>query len=552
MTSTLEDIKADSDYLRSVLSAELAEATDAFSDDAAQVLKFHGIYQQDDRDRRQGRDRDYVMMVRASIPGGVVSAEQYLVADGLADWIGNGTLRVTSRQGLQWHQVRKGSLRPLVWTLNQSLVTTFGACGDVVRNTVACPSPESDGLGLGVWATRIAEHFRPRTSAYYEVWIDGARTLSANAATTDVEPIYGQTYLPRKFKIGIAAPGDNCVDVFTHDIGLVAVAAADGSLAGFTVLAGGGQGRSHNQPDTFPRLADPLTTIPPGRLLEVLEGVVSIQRDHGNRTDRRHARLKYLIENWGFDRFRSELDRVVGTALPPAEPTGALSHVDHFGWRRQADDAWFYGLPIESGRIADSARGATRTALAAIAERIRPEFRFTAQQNLLLCGITHDDRVEVDAILRDNGVRSGIDLAPVVRNAMACVALPTCALALTGAERALPDVVADLAATLESLGLGSDEIVVRMTGCPNGCARPYSTEIGLVGHRKDRYDIHLGGARDGTRLNRLFAESVRSGEIVGRLSPVLASYASGRLVGETFGDYCERRLFAPVTLEVAP
>lgn len=538
---SVEDIKRDSDHLRGSLVAELAEDTDAFAEDSTQILKFHGVYQQDDRDNRKGADRDYVMMVRASIPGGVLSAEQYLVADGLADWVGNGTLRITSRQGLQWHQVRKGSLRPLIWTLNQSLVTTLGACGDVVRNVVACPAPpDRSAPNLTEWAARLAERFRPRSNAYYEIWIDGARTVTAETNPDGpTEPVYGDSYLPRKFKIGIAASGDNCVDVYTHDVGLVPVLGSTGNLEAFTVLVGGGQGRSHNKPETYPRLADPLTTVSPADVADVVETVVAIQRDHGEREDRKQARLKYLLDRWTLTRFRTEVELRLGWRLPDPDPVEEMGHGDHFGWH-PSDDGWWLGVHVENGRISDTREHRLRTALAKIAEEYRPQFRFTPQQNLLLAGFADQDRARVDTILADHKVVPPDGLAKVVRDSMACVALPTCGLALTDAERALPDVIRAIAAALSDVGLEDEEIGVRMTGCPNGCARPYSTEIGLVGHRRGRYDIHVGGARDGTRLNTLLVESVPAGSIAETLRPLFAAFATERDPGETFGDYVHR------------
>jgi len=538
---SLETLKSESDFLRGSLVHDLAQDSSGIGDDSAQILKFHGIYQQDDRDLRQGRDRDYVFMVRASLPGGVLSAEQYLVSDGLADQVGDGTLRITTRQGLQWHHVRKGSLRPLIETLNRSLVTTLGACGDVVRNVVACPAPETGNtkLQLSRWAQRIAERFRPRTRAYYEIWIDGARTVSAESdAAETVEPLYGSTYLPRKFKIGIARPGDNCVDVHTHDVGLVPVVEG-GSIEGVTVLAGGGQGRSHNRPDTYPRLAEALTTVPPAQAVDVVEAIVKIQRDLGEREDRKQARLKYLIDRWGDERFRAEVEERLGWDLPEPFVIGAMGHSDHFGWHR-TDTSWFCGVHIENGRIADTPHRQLRTGLRTVVQRYRPEVRLTPNQNALLVGISADDRAVIDQILSDHGVVPAHEVRPVIRNSMACVALPTCGLALTDAERALPAVIRDISGVLDSLGLGDDGIGVRMTGCPNGCARPYSTEIGLVGHRRGRYDIHLGGARDGTRLNELFVESVPAESLGETLRPLFSAYAGERLAGETFGGYLNR------------
>ena len=538
---SLESIKQDSLHLRGTLVGELADDSASFGSDNAQILKFHGIYQQDDRDLRRRVDREYVFMVRAALPGGAVSAEQYLVADELADWVGDGSLRITSRQGLQWHQIRKGSIKALVWTLNQSLVTTFGACGDVVRNVVACPapSPERERIGLDRWARRVAEHFRPRTSNYWEIWIDGQRTVTAGP-TDPVEPIYGDTYLPRKFKIGFAYPGDNCVDVYTNDVGVIPVIDHDGGLEGFTLLAGGGQGRSHNRPDTFPRLGDPFATVPPDQLLETLEAMVVVQRDHGDRNNRKQARLKYLIDRLGPSWFLAAVEDTLGRRLDPPQELSWTSNADHLGWHRQSNGTWFLGISVENGRIKDGEDVQLRSGLWTLIDRYRPGVRFTPQQNLLLTGLAVQDRDDIDRLLADHGVVPASRVPLVIRNAMACVALPTCGLALTDAERSLPDVVRQIHTELAALGLDLQAIHVRMTGCPNGCARPYSTEIGLVGRRKDKYDIHLGGAADGTRLNELFFELVPADRIAATLRPLFAAYAQEREPGESFGDYTHR------------
>ena len=539
MYAPSEARKRDSDLLRGSLAAELAGGEGPFGEGGAELLKFHGIYQQDDRDLRRGIDRDYVFMVRASVPGGVLSAEQYLVADALADWVGDGTVRITSRQGLQWHRVRKGSLRPMVWTLNQSLVTTFGACGDVVRNVAACPAGLAPFDAPG-WAARLAERFRPASRAYWEIWIDGSPTVSSHPAADEDEPIYGAAYLPRKFKIGIAAPGDNCVDVATHDVGLVPVATAAGELEAFTVLVGGGQGRSHNRPDTYPRLGDPLTTVEPEHVIDVVEAVVTIQRDHGNRDDRKLARLKYLIDAWGLGPFRAAVAERLGHRLPAPRAVSWTSHTDHLGWQRQASGAWFLGVVVESGRIADVGERRLRSALRQVADQFRPEVRLTPQQNLLFVGVADAERAAVDDVLTAHGVASAETLAPLVRDAMACVALPTCALALTDAERSLPAIVGAVHDALGRLEIGGDAVTLRVTGCPNGCARPYTAEIGLVGRRKRIYDIHLGGAADGTRLNALVFELVAEEHITPVLEPILVAWRDRRRPGETFGDFCHR------------
>ncbi len=546
---SIETIKQESDGLRGSLAAELLAGGDRFGDADSQLLKFHGIYQQDDRNHRAGSDRDYVFMVRAAVPGGVLSAEQYLVCDDMADWVGDGTTRITSRQGLQWHHIRKGSLRPMVWALNQSLVTTLGACGDVVRNIVACPAPDlgRTGIDLAGHASLLADRFRPASRGYWEIWVDGERTVSAEApAGADDEPIYGDAYLPRKFKIGIAYPGDNCVDAYTNDVGVVPVldrvpGNGPGKLTGFTVLVGGGQGRSHNRPSTYPRLADPLATVAPDRLGDLIEAVVRVQRDHGDRTDRKQARLKYLVDRWGLPAFRTAVEEQFGEPLPPAKLLAWDSHADHLGWHRQDDDRWYLGLPVPAGRIADQGDRRLRTALRTIADEHRTEIRFTPQQNVLLAGVPATDRRVIDEILIGHGVLQAAAIAPVVRNAMSCVALPTCGLALTDAERSFPEIMAGLDRTLGEVGLPGHPVDVRIVGCPNGCARPYSTEIGFVGRRKGAYDIHLGGAADGTRLNELFAELVPVGALSSTLRPLLADYATDRGAGETFGDWCHRQ-----------
>lgn len=539
---SVETIKAESDLLRGSLLAELAHTDPFFVEENVQVLKFHGIYQQDDRDVRRGRDRDYVFMVRAAVPGGVLSGEQYLVADELADWVGDGTIRITSRQGFQWHRVRKGSLKPMLWLLNQSLVTTLGACGDVVRNTVACPAQIDPVFDPGDWAARIATTFRPRTAAYWEIWLDGERVLSAHPADgeDEAEPIYGATYLPRKFKIGVASSGDNCIDVYINDIGILPVSNASGDLTGFTILVGGGQGRSHNNPDTYPRLASPFTTVEPEKLIDVVRTIVEVQRDNGNRADRKQARLKYLIDSWGLGPFRASVEERLGFSLPPAQPAVWHNYTDHFGWFQQTNGDWALGIAVETGRIRDNSDKLLRSGLREIVHRFLPEIRLTAQQNLLIGNVDEGDRTAIDEILSKHFISSAESLPPVVRDAMACVALPTCGLALTEAERVLPNTIEGIHELLLELGLEREAVSIRMTGCPNGCARPYTSEIGLVGRRKGVFDIHLGASADGTRLNDLVFELVPFGGVNQILHPLLRSWGQDRALGETFGDFCHR------------
>ena len=548
--SAVEGVKERSRQLRGSLAEELGDGGDRFSADSTVLLKFHGIYQQDDRDarterRRRGLDVDHICMVRASIPGGVLTGDQYLAMDALCEEVGNASLRVTTRQGLQYHFVRKGDLRPLVSTLNRHLVTTLGACGDVVRNTMFCPAPLPGPARAAVAAQvrEVARRFRPRTQAYYELWLDGERAVSAQVAGPE-ESVYGATYLPRKFKIGFAFPGDNCVDVFTNDLGVVPVldGCGDGErLAGFTVLVGGGMGRSHTDPTTFPRLASPLTTVPPEQLLDVIGAVVLTHRDHGNRAQRDHARLKYLVEEWGVERFRTVVEERLGRRLPDPQPVSFAAAHDHLGWHPQGDGRWFLGVKVENGRIADRPDGVrVRAALRAAVERFGAGVRLTPREDLLLTDVASADRAGLDRLLRDHGVLPAEEWVPVKLNSFACPALPTCGLALTESERALPGVLDDLHRELVALGLGDLDAHVRMTGCPNGCARPYTAEIGFVGRGKTSYDVHLGGEPVGVRLNALFAENVPRHELVNVLVPVLALYREHRRGDEGFGDFCHR------------
>jgi len=536
--STVERVKESSDRLRGGLAGELADNSPKFSPENAVLLKFHGVYQQDDRDVRS-RGVEHICMVRVSIPGGILTSEQYLAMDALCDTVANGTLRITTRQGIQFHFVHKGDLPALLATLNEHLLTTLAACGDVVRNVASCPAPVVDPARAEIRShvERVARHFKPRSRAYYELWLDGERAVTAS--TPDDEPFYGAAYLPRKFKIGFAYPGDNCVDVFTNDLGIVPVLDGDG-LARFTLLVGGGMGRSHTDPTTFPRMGTPLATVAPAELLEVAEAVVSVHRDHGNRADRDHARLKYLVAEWGIDRFREQVEAVLGRRLPDPHPVSFDDASDHLGWHEQGDGRWYLGVKVENGRIVDRGRTRLRTALRAVLEAVPAGVRLTAREDLLLTDVAETDRAVVDRILRDHGVVPAEAWVPLLRNSFACPALPTCGLALTESERALPGVLDQLHAELLELDLGGLDAHVRMTGCPNGCARPYTAEIGFVGRGKRSYDIHLGGEPVGIRLNRVFAENVPRDSLVEVLRPVLAHYREHRHQGEAFGDFCHR------------
>lgn len=554
----LETLKAESDHLRGDLAAEWADtAAEAFSKDAIQLLKFHGSYQQDDRDVRRerlraGLGRAHSLMVRASIPGGRLGAAQWLACDRVADDLGAGHLRITTRQGIQWHGVAKGDLKPLVRALHDELVTTIAACGDVARNTMGAPAPHADRptAALDALVDEVSLAVRPRTPAYWDLWLDGERFASLLAPEPigdlddPVEPLYGPTYLPRKFKIGFAHPGDNDTDVYTQDIGVVAHPGPDGaSIERVTAIVGGGQGMSHNNDATFPRLGDDLTTVPADELVELVATIIAVQRDEGDREDRKHARMKYLIDDRGLDWFRAEVERRLGRALPPAEPLAWGSTDDALGWHAQDrdTDTWFLGVRVASGRVVDTDTVRLRTVLRTLAsEGLVPEFRLTPRQDVLLCGIAGADRERVDALLVEHGVVPVERLLPVARTALACPALPTCGLALAEAERALPDLLAVLEAELTDLGLEHEQFHVRMTGCPNGCARPYATEVGIVGRGKDHYALFLGGDAEGLRLNTPFADRVAFDRLGATLRPLLAAWRDEREDGEAFGTWCDR------------
>jgi sulfite reductase (ferredoxin) len=546
--ATNEDIKRASGQLRGTLAAELAEPTDRFSAESQVLLKFHGIYQQDDRDQRRARtqarqDLAYACMVRTSVPGGVLTADQWVALDALADEVGGGALRITTRQGIQYHGVLKQDLRHLVSTLNRNLVTTLAACGDVVRNVACCSAPHDDRRqdALLAYAQQLARRFRPQTGAYYEVWLDGEPAVTASRPTgPDEEPLYGETYLPRKFKIGLAWPGDNCIDVYSQDVGIVPTE-RDGT-PGFVILVGGGLGMSHaREDDTYPRLATPLGWCPPEDLGDVVEAVITVQRDHGNRTDRNRARLKYLLDERGEAWFRGEVEARLGRPLADAPPVPAWTTADeHLGWHRQEGGGWFLGIHVDSGRVRDHGDQRLRSALREVASRYATEVRLTARQDVLLCGIQGRDRRAVEGVLRRHGVPLAEELPPVRRLAVACPALPTCGQALGEAERVLPQVTATVEEALEATGLAGTEVRVHMTGCPNGCARPYTAEIGLVGRTKTAYDVYIGGAATGDRLARRLATGVKLAALDEHLRPVFEQYRDQRLPGEGIGDFAER------------
>lgn len=533
----VEQVKAESQGLRGPLPTDL-ESADAFLSEAGKVLiKFHGSYEQTNRDKRGAAAKEYIFMVRSKLPGGRLTAQQYLAHDDIATRYGNGTLRITTRQGIQFHGVVKGHLRDTIRDLNHALVTTFGACGDVVRNVMCCPAPSDDPQRVAVQqiADALSAATLPRTKAYHQIWVDG----EAIVADED-DPLYGTTYLPRKFKAAIAFAGDNCMDIFTNDAGLIALFDDDGTLAGFNVVAGGGMGVTHNKEATFARLADVVGFVAPEHAVDVITAIVTVHRDFGDRTNRKHARLKYVLEEWGIEKFREELRARVPFTIEPPRPMPAFVVHDHLGWNRQGPDLWSIGVPVDSGRIGDVGDQRLRTGIREVVQRFGTDVQLTAQQNILLSGIRTDDREAVEAVLEAHQVVTVGQISGVRRNSLACPALPTCGLAISEAERVLPRVMADIDQALDQVGLPGLPIVFRMTGCPNGCARPYVAEVALVGRSLDKYLLYLGGDVAGTRLARPFLDLVPIGRVAATLTPLLAAFRDDRREGEGFGDFCDR------------
>jgi sulfite reductase (NADPH) hemoprotein beta-component len=528
----------------------LSQGTDRFSEDDEQFLKFHGIYQQDDRDKRK-TGKQYLFMIRARIPGGVVPAAQYLAFDGLSRLHGNDTLRITSRQSFQWHGVVKRQLGPLMKGIHDALCTTLAACGDVNRNVMSPPTPAIGPLAERVLADArlVSAALLPQTRAYHEIWVEGVPlALAPEEKRAFEDPLYGRQYLPRKFKVAFAIPPLNDTDVFTNCLGLVAIAdpADPARLLGYNLLAGGGQGMSHGNKETYPRVADVLGFLPAERVVDAARAVITAFRDFGDRTNRKHARLKYVLAERGPAWFRAEVEGRAGFSLEPARPFAFERQGDLFGWHRQSDGRWFLGLYVETGRIGDTPRRQLKSALRTVIETYGLGIHLTPSQNLLLAGIPESAKDAITAILAAHGLPVDRQAAAVRRASMACVALPTCGLALAEAERALLAVLDRLEGLLEELGLGDEEIIVRMTGCPNGCVRPYMAEIALVGRAPGRYTLFLGGTVAGTRLNREYRASVRIEDLINELRPVLVRWKDERLPRERLGEWVERVLWREV------
>jgi len=549
----VERIKAASRGLRGMIAEELARPTARFGEDDGQLLKFHGIYQQEDRDVRKATrsangekpEKAYSFMLRTKSPGGYVPGPLFLALADLCESHGNGTMRVTTRQGFQLHGVHKTDLKEVIATINETLGSTLGACGDINRNVMAPAAPfATKPYTIAREAAHaIAELLTPRTAGYVEIWQDGELV---NPSEAEADPLYKDVYLPRKFKIATAVAGDNSVDIYTNDIGIVPVLSTVDVLLGYDLYVGGGLGMTHRKPETFPRLADEVAFVEPADLLPVVRAIVEVQRDYGDRTNRKHARLKYTIADRGLAWFRREVETYAGKALAPFRPLPAWELRDYLGWHEQGDGRLFLGINVENGRIKDGAGLALKAALHAIVSRFDLDLVLTPQHNVLIVDIPRDARDAIAAILSERGVRPIETISLLERHAMACPALPTCGLALAEAERMLPALVDTLEVRLAELGLADEPISIRMTGCPNGCARPYMSEIGLVGVSADRYNLHLGGNTESTRLNRVYRELVPGAEVAGALDELFVAFKHEREPGERFGAFCERTVLAGV------
>jgi sulfite reductase (ferredoxin) len=540
--SKVEVAKRNGRHLRGSIAETLGSDATHFAPDDIHLLKFHGTYQQDSRDERRGREaageeKAYSFMVRVAIPAGAVTAEQYLALDELADRHANGTLRVTTRQGFQFHGVLKGDLKPTIAGINRELLTTTAACGDVQRNVMGCSAPlaDADHAAVRGVAESLARELRPTSRAYHEIWLDGEKQVS----TEEEEPFYGNRYLPRKFKTAVGLSVDNCVDIYSQDVGLLAIV-TDGRIRGFNLLVGGGLGMTHHKADTTARLAQPLGFVPTAHGVDAVRIVAAIFRDHGNRSDRRHARLKYLIAEWGVERFRDEFQRRASFELAPPVPLPPLPFHDHLGRHRQPDGRYFYGIFIQSGRIADTPGRALKTALRDIVSRLRPGVRLTGQQNLLLTDLVAGGVDAIERTLRDHGITLPLELSAARRFSLACPALPTCGLAVAESERAIPGILDQFESELEGLGLREAPLTIRMTGCPNGCARPYTADLAFVGRSLGLYNVYVGGRLAGDRLVDLYRADVPMEDLLSSVRPLLARWAAERSDGEGLGDFYQR------------
>lgn len=561
--SKVETLKERSNYLREPIATEILQDTNCFTEDATQILKFHGSYQQDNRDNRvKGQEKDYQFMLRTRSPGGFIPPQLYLTLDRLAKEYGNNTLRATTRQGFQLHGILKKNLKVAIAAIVKNMGSTLGACGDLNRNVMAPPAPYKNRPEYKYaweYADNLADLLTPQTGAYYEIWLDGEKAISGEEKPEVVaarqkngngtifndpqEPIYGTQYMPRKFKCAVTVPGDNSVDLFSQDLSLVVITNQAGELLGFNIFAGGGLGRTHNKEETFARIADPIGYVDKNDIYDLIKAIVATQRDYGDRTNRRHARMKYLLHDWGVDKFRSVVEKYFGQPIQPIKPLPEWKYLDFLGWHEQGDGKLFLGISIQNGRIKDEGNFQLRTALREIVEKYQVPMRVTPHQNVLIHEIEPALKPEIQAILTRCGVQTEAEIDSLVRYSMACPALPTCGLATTESERVIPSILERIRGLLVKVGLEQEHFVVRMTGCPNGCARPYLAELGFVGQLPDTYQVWLGGDPNQTRLAETFLEKLNIKDLETTLEPLFVYYKQERQNQEhpeSFGDFCHR------------
>lgn len=545
--SDVEHIKRKSDYLRGSLTETLEDViTGSIPEDDNRLMKFHGSYMQDDRDLRNERHKQklepaYQFMLRVRSAGGVVTPEQWLTMDRIAQQYANGTIRLTTRQSFQLHGVIKWNLKKTIQEVNDALLSTLAACGDVNRNVMCNPNPYQSEVHSEVyeWARRVSNHLDPRTKAYHEIWLDGEKVVDSQDSGVEQEPIYGPVYLPRKFKIGMAVPPSNDIDVFSQDLGFIAII-EEGRLKGFNVTVGGGMGMTHGDPKTYPQVAQVIGFCSPEQIIDVAEKTVMIQRDYGDRSVRKHARFKYTIDDRGIDWFINELSDRLGWKLEEARPYHFDHNGDRYGWVKGSNGKWHFTLFIQSGRVKDEDNYLLMTGLREIAKVHTGDFRLTPNQNLIIGNVSSQKKKKIEELAKEYGLTDGIHHSALRRNSMACVAFPTCGLAMAESERYLPTLLDKLEPMLEEAGLRDEEIVIRMTGCPNGCARPMLAEIAFIGKAPGKYNMYLGGGFAGNRLNKLYKENIGESEILESLQPIVTQYAKERREGEHFGDFVIR------------
>lgn len=540
----MEHIKNRSNYLRGTIKEGLSdEITGAIAEDDTKLLKFHGSYMQDDRDirderRKQKLEPAYSFMIRVRVPGGTATADQWLAMDDISTEYANDTIKLTTRQAFQFHGILKRNLKSSMQSIHHAVMDSLAACGDVNRNVMCNPNPYQSGVHKEVdkLATDISDHLSPQTGAYHEIWLDDEKIVDTKE---EVEPMYGKTYLPRKFKIGIAVPPSNDIDVYSQDIGLISII-EDDQLVGFNVTVGGGMGMKHGNTKTYPQVGRLLGYFPKEEAIDVCEKLLTIQRDHGNREDRTNARFKYTVDRLGVDWIREELNTRLGWEIEEARPFDFKHNGDRYGWT-EGSGKWHFTLFIQNGRVKDTQDYKLKTALREIAEIHTGDFRLTPNQNLIIANVAKSKKAQIQKIIDKYGITDGENYTGLRRNSMACVAFPTCGLAMAESERYLPTLINKIEGLLDEAGLNEEEITIRMTGCPNGCARPALAEIAFIGKAPGKYNMYLGGGFSGDRLNKLYKENIGEDEILESLRPIIIQYGKEKNDGEHFGDFVIRK-----------